>query len=170
MTADVLPPIEWPEAHDSAEEARVVETVLDLLTAQTMQRLNTDEVFYLLAPHPARNIEALDEALRELRSGVPGDALWRPLRFGHKNRGWALLLEGREALAALLPAFFRHGAENLLIAAIADKRYLSEADGGIAELAGEIVFGADPDKPLAARYVGLLFDCDRLASVFQGQG
>jgi len=87
-----LPLIEWPERHDSLEELRITEVIIDLLESVTQRHLNTNNCFYLISPHPAHNIEVLTEALTRIESSIERSDKWQALKYGYKDRGWGLSL------------------------------------------------------------------------------
>ncbi len=162
-----LPLIEWPEKHDSLEEVRITDVIINLLESESQKRLNSSNCFYLISPHPAHNIDALTSKLTDIETSIQINDKWQTLHFGYKNRGWALVFSKTSSLNLLLPILFPHGAENLIIAVIEKKNNIQRSDIALSDLAKEIVLGNVENKFSQHNYVGLLFDCDRLTKIFE---
>ena len=158
-----IPFLEWPEQPSPLEEERVTEAIIDLLRQQVESQFQNLELIFLVSPHPARNTELLDEKLTKFCIDNKIDSPYQVIKYGYKNRGWAVVFSDIQFFKETSSLFFNHGAENLIIASIDNSKNISENPDLLADTIKEIVF-EDNKNYSTNSYSGLFFECDRLVS------
>lgn len=162
---DDLPLIEWPEKSDEDFEIIIINQIIKLLESEAKKRFNFEQYFFLISPHPAYNIDKLSDKLNKAELYNKTKDKYTSIQYGYKNRGWGLIFNNILSLKFLLPIFFLHGAENLVVAAVKGDYSKQAESGTLHKLVQEIVLGGKQNISTSG-YVGLLFECNRLVDIF----
>ena len=156
-----IPFLEWPERSNTAEEEQVTDKILNLLKQQIESQLQDRDLIFLITPHPARNINLLEDELAKV--SIDKKNSYHIAKYGYKNRGWATIFKDIDLFKDTLPLFFYHGAENLIIAGMDNNKKISENPELLATTINNLVF-EDNKESSPNSYVGLFFECNRLIS------